>query len=104
MFDLLYADATVTPKTGNPIIGFLPMILILVVFYFFLIRPQAKKAKEHQKMVSEIKKGDRVITNGGIYGIVDSFRTDEQNAVYIYIADDVKILILKDSIIKIIKS
>lgn len=52
--------------------GFLPMLLIIVVFYFFMIRPQMKKAKDHKKYVEEIKKGDRVITTSGIHGkIVD---------------------------------
>jgi len=47
---------------------FLPMILIIVVFYFFMIRPQMKKAKDHKKYVEELKKGDRVITSSGIHG------------------------------------
>lgn len=52
--------------------GFLPMLLIIVVFYFFMIRPQMKKAKDHKKYVEEIKKGDKVITTSGIHGrIVD---------------------------------
>ena len=52
--------------------GFLPMLLIIVVFYFFMIRPQMKKAKDHKKYVEELKKGDRVITTSGIHGkIVD---------------------------------
>ncbi len=51
---------------------FLPMLLIIVVFYFFMIRPQMKKAKDHKKFVAEIKKGDKVITLSGIHGkIVD---------------------------------
>lgn len=48
--------------------GFLPMILIIVVFYFFMIRPQMQKAKDHKKYVQELKKGDRVITSSGIHG------------------------------------
>jgi preprotein translocase subunit YajC len=48
--------------------GFLPMLLIIVVFYFFMIRPQMKKAKDHKKYVEEIKKGDKVITTSGIHG------------------------------------
>lgn len=51
---------------------FLPMLLIIVVFYFFMIRPQMKKAKDHKKFVEELKKGDKVITLSGIHGkIVD---------------------------------
>ena len=53
---------------GSGIMGFLPMILIIVVFYFFMIRPQMKKAKDHKKYIEELKKGDRVITNAGIHG------------------------------------
>src|SRR5574344_1043307 len=104
MFDSLYADTVANSSQGVSLLSFLPMILIIIVFYFFLIRTQSKKAKEHQNMLSDLKKGDRVITSGGIYGTVDSFRTDDQNAVYIYVSDETKILVLKDSIIKIIKS
>ncbi len=53
---------------GNPIMQFLPMILIIVVFYFFMIRPQMKKAKDHKKFVEELKKGDKVVTSAGIHG------------------------------------
>lgn len=53
--------------TGG-IMGFLPMILIIVVFYFFMIRPQMKKAKEHKKYIEELKVNDRVVTTAGIHG------------------------------------
>ena len=53
---------------GNPIMSFLPIILIVVVFYFFMIRPQMKKAKEQTKFREAIKKGDRIVTIGGIHG------------------------------------
>lgn len=56
----------------SSVVNFLPMLLIIVVFYFFMIRPQMKKAKDHKKYVEELKKGDRVITTSGIHGrIVD---------------------------------
>ena len=65
-FVLLQASST------EGIMSFLPMILIVVVFYFFMIRPQMKKAKDHKKFVAELKKGDKVITTAGIHGrIVD---------------------------------
>jgi preprotein translocase subunit YajC len=61
--------------------GFLPLILIFAVFYFMLIRPQMKRAKEHRKMVSELARGDEVVTNGGLLGRItdlgDSFVTVE---------------------------
>lgn len=53
---------------ANPIMQFLPMILIIVVFYFFMIRPQMKKAKDHKKFIEELKKGDKVVTSAGIHG------------------------------------
>ncbi len=60
---------------GNPIMQMLPLILIIVVFYFFMIRPQMKKAKEQKKFVENLKKGDKILTIGGIYGkVID---TDE---------------------------
>ncbi|MDI6801057.1 MAG: preprotein translocase subunit YajC [Thermodesulfovibrionales bacterium] len=82
------------PQGGQPggiqgIVGsLLPVILICVVFYFLLIRPQQKKAKEHRQMLGSIKKGDKVITAGGIYGVVDSV---SNNTVVLKIAENVKV-------------
>ncbi|HXI00001.1 MAG TPA: preprotein translocase subunit YajC [Sphingobacteriaceae bacterium] len=53
---------------GSTIMSFLPMLLIIVVFYFFMIRPQMKKAKDHKKYIEELKKGDKVVTTAGIHG------------------------------------
>lgn len=74
---------------------FIPMILIFVVFYFLLIRPQQKKAKTHQEMINNLKKGDRVISNGGIYGTVTGL--DEGTAT-IEIADKVRVKVTRGSI------
>ncbi|HEX7367415.1 MAG TPA: preprotein translocase subunit YajC [Pelobium sp.] len=52
----------------SEVMNFLPMILIVVVFYFFMIRPQMKKAKDHKKFIAELKKGDKIITTAGIHG------------------------------------
>ncbi len=76
MFFESMAYAMAQPQGGagaqNPIIAFLPLIILFVIFYFLLIRPQQKKAKEHREMLESLKKGDVVITNGGLYGrIVD---------------------------------
>jgi preprotein translocase subunit YajC len=65
------AMAQAAPATqGNPIASFLPLILLFVVFYFPLIRPQQKKAKEHKQMIEALKKGDEIVTQGGIIGKV----------------------------------
>jgi preprotein translocase subunit YajC len=65
-----------------------PLIIIFGIFYFLLIRPQQKKAKEHKAMLDSLKKGDRVITNGGIYGIIYSLTAE---SVVLIVADNVKI-------------
>lgn len=70
--------------------SFLPLILIFVIFYFLLIRPQSKKAKEHKQMLENLKKGDKVMTNGGIYGIIEDIDT-ETATLKVGIKDDVKI-------------
>ncbi|MDR3306268.1 MAG: preprotein translocase subunit YajC [Endomicrobium sp.] len=75
--------------------SFLPLILIFVFFYLFLIRPQQKKSKEHQKSLSALKKGDKVITSGGIYATVNAVR---DNVLDIKIADGVNVQIAKQSI------
>ena len=68
---------------------FIPLILIFVIFYFFLIRPQQKKAKEHKIMVENLKRGDKVITTGGIIGRVE--RIIDKEKVEVEIADNVKV-------------
>tara|TARA_B100000886_G_C20053538_1_gene338760 strand:- start:42 stop:329 length:288 start_codon:yes stop_codon:yes gene_type:complete len=72
---------------------FIPLILIFVIFYFFLIRPQQRKAKEHKKMVDELKRGDKVITSGGIIGTVD--RVIDNEKIEVQIAENVKVEILR---------
>ena len=74
---------------------FLPLILIFLVFYFLLIRPQQKKAKEHQSYLANLKRGDKVITGGGIYGQITGL-TD--NAVTLEIADNVRIKVSRVAI------
>ena len=72
---------------------FIPLILIFVIFYFFLIRPQQRKAKEHKKMVEELKRGDRVITSGGIIGTVERIIDNEK--IEVEIAENIKVEILR---------
>ena len=86
------ADAA--PAPGG-FASFIPLILIFVVFYFLLIRPQQKKMKEHQAFVGALKKGDAVVTNGGIHGVVTGL-TD--TVVTLEIADGVKIKVSRPHI------
>ena len=80
---------------------FIPLILIFVIFYFFLIRPQQKRVKEHKEMVSSLKRGDEVITSGGIIGIVD--RVMEDDRIEVTLADNVKVQIIKSTITSLLK-
>src|SRR3546814_15815467 len=63
---------------GDPFMTFLPIILIFVVFYFLLIRPQQKKAKQHREMVSALRRGDKVVTAGGMIGTVTKIISDTE--------------------------
>tara|TARA_Y100000389_G_scaffold194874_1_gene225469 strand:- start:2370 stop:2657 length:288 start_codon:yes stop_codon:yes gene_type:complete len=78
---------------GSGIGQFIPLILIFVIFYFFLIRPQQKKVKEHKAMVEGLKRGDKVITSGGITGTVE--RIIDNDKLEVEIAENVKVEIIK---------
>ena len=73
----------------------IPLILIFVIFYFFLIRPQQKKVKEHKLMVENLKRGDKVITSGGIIGTVE--RIIDGDKAEISITDNVKVEVIKST-------
>jgi len=72
---------------------FIPLILIFVIFYFFLIRPQQKKVKEHKAMVESLKKGDRIVTSGGITGTIS--RVIDNDKVEVEIADNVVVEVVR---------
>ena len=74
---------------------FIPLILIFVIFYFFLIRPQQKKAKDHKVMVTNLKRGDKVVTSGGIVGTVE--RVMENDKAEIQISENVNVEIVKST-------
>ena len=78
---------------GSGIGQFIPLILIFVIFYFFLIRPQQKKVKEHKIMVDNLKRGDKVITSAGIIGTIERIIDNEK--AEILIADNVKVEVIK---------
>lgn len=84
---------------ANPLAMWLPIILIFAIMYFLIFRPQAKKQKQHQAMIESIKKGDRVITAGGIYGTVSGLK-EKENTLIVKIDDNVKIEIARNSISK----
>jgi preprotein translocase subunit YajC len=82
---------------GAVIQSFIPLILIFVIFYFLLIRPQSKRAKEHKQMLENLKKGDKVMTNGGIYGVIEDLDA-KTVTLKVGIKDDVRIKVNRNYI------
>ena len=82
--------------SGSGFAQFVPLILIFVIFYFFLIRPQQKKVKEHKVMVSSLKRGDEVITSGGIVGKIERVLGDDK--IDVTIADNVTVQVVQSTI------
>ena len=93
--DSAWAQAASAAAKPSMMESMMPIIFLVAIFYFFLIRPQQKRAKTHQSFLSELKRGDEVLTSGGIFGKVEGL-TD--SFVTLGIADDVKIRILKTQI------
>ena len=94
---ILMAGQPAEGGAGSMLVSLAPIVLIFVIFYLLLIRPQQKKQKEHQKLLSALKKGDKVVTNSGLFGVISSIN-DEKNIVVIRVGDDVKLEFLKSSI------
>ncbi len=94
---LLVQPAAGTAGQGNPLVTFLPLILVFVVFYFFMIRPQMKKQKELSNYRNSLKRGDKVITNGGIYGKIYEVK---DNYVMLEVGGDVKLKVDKSAVMK----
>ena len=82
--------------SGSGFAQFVPLILIFVIFYFFLIRPQQKKVKEHKAMVSSLKRGDDVVTSGGIVGKIEKVHEDDK--VDLLISESVTIKVVKSTV------
>ncbi len=78
---------------------FLPLILIFAIMYFLLIRPQQKKVKEHQAMVAAVRRGDQVVTQGGLIGKVSKVKDD--NEVEVELAEGVKVRVVKSTIAQV---
>ena len=87
--------------SGSGFAQFIPLILIFVIFYFFLIRPQQKKVKEHKLMVAAIKRGDEVVTSGGIVGTVERVLGDDK--VDILISENVTVQVVQSTIQSLLK-
>jgi len=90
-----YAQAPDAAAQPNPLISFLPLLVLFAVFYFMLIRPQMKRAKEQRTMIAGLAKGDEVVTNGGVAGRIDELG---DSFVSLEIAPNVKIKLQKSAI------
>jgi len=84
----------------NALVQFLPLILIFVVFYFLLIRPQQRKAKDQKSMLDALRRGDRVVTGGGIIGTVA--RVDNPEEVVVDIAENVRVRVVRSTITSVL--
>ncbi|MDC0619323.1 preprotein translocase subunit YajC [Pelagibacteraceae bacterium] len=87
--------------SGQGITQFIPLILIFIIFYFFLIRPQQKRVKDHKTMVETLKRGDEVITSGGIIGKVERVLEDER--IEVIISENTKVEIIRSTITSLLK-
>ena len=87
--------------SGQGISQFIPLILIFIIFYFFLIRPQQKRVKDHKFMVESLKRGDEVITSGGIIGKVE--RVIEDDRIEVLIGENTKVEIIRSTITSLLK-
>jgi len=95
MLTLSFVGQAEQPSGAARALSLLPIVLIFVIFYFLLIRPQQKRQKEHQKMLEAITKGDRVMTSGGMIGTVVGIDADK---VVLKIADNVKVEFAKSAV------
>ena len=81
-------------------LGLMPIILVMIIFYFLLIRPQQKRAKQHRQMLSALRRGDKVVTNGGITGTIVKV-VDDLDTVEVEIAKDVKVNVVRAMIAEV---
>ena len=81
-------------------LGLMPIILVMIIFYFLLIRPQQKRAKQHRQMLSALRRGDKVVTNGGITGTIVKVG-DDLDTVEVEIAKDVKVNVVRAMIAEV---
>ena len=95
--DILFAQNSGQPGSG--IAAFLPILLIGLIFYFLILRPQSKQRKQHENTLSELKKGDKIITRGGVYGKIINFQGKNNNKVAIDVGSGIKLNIARSYIV-----
>lgn len=100
MFDLAYAMGTGGGGQGGGLGAFLPLIIIFAIFYFLLIRPQQRKAKQHKQVLESLQRGDRVVSSGGLHGVITGLTED---TVTMEISPKVRVRVSRGSIAGIMK-
>lgn len=98
----LFAPPVAGQAAPNPLIQIVPLVLIFVVFYFFMIRPQQKKQKDREKVLDSLKRGDKIVTIGGVHGTVAGIDT-EKKTVLVQVSDTTKITFDRTAIANIDK-
>ena len=98
---LAQAAPAAPANPGSSIISFVPFILIFVIMYFIMIRPQQRRQKEQQQLISALKTGDRVVTSSGIHGLISNVK---ESTVIVKVADNVKIEMDKAAVTNVVKS
>lgn len=100
IFLLAQSPATSPPAAANPLASFIPIILIFIIMYFLLFRPQIRRQKEQARIVSALKTGDRVVTASGIHGIITNVK---DTTVTVKVADNVKLEMEKTAVTTVVK-
>lgn len=100
--DAIAQEAVPAMASGSSLMSFLPIILVFIVFYFMLIRPQMKKQKEQQAMINSIARGEKVVIAGGILGTVVKVEEDGSDILHVEIAPDVRVKVQKNSVSEVL--
>jgi preprotein translocase subunit YajC len=95
-----YAQAAGAGGAGGAFLQFLPLILIFAIMYFLLIRPQQKKVKEHQAMVEALRRGDQVVTQGGLIGKVTKVK--DEGEIEVELAEGVKVRVVRNTVAQVL--
>ena len=102
LFLSLFLSGSGGGKGGNPMLTFLPLLLIIFIMYFLMIRPQAKKQKDHKAMLEKLEKGDKILSTGGIVGTIAGIK-EADGLLIVKIADNVKVELSKSAVAQVLK-
>ena len=101
MWNIAFAQAAQESSGAGSFISFIPLVLIFVIFYLLLIRPQQKKSKEHREMLASLKKNDKIMTSGGMFGKVIALTETE---VTVEVAPNMRVQISRPNISQVIRT